>query len=216
MPINTIEIKINTPYLIVSDSNEKVDVFWEKCSQKRNSAKFSFKWIFTKRRKCSLFTALFGSCPPPAECCRCHELVWSSLHFALWWHHYLSTNALQVLQHSSSPLKDIHIKQFLSLRWWQWTHLGALVWRDNFAHQRQSSSTAAASTPTLGDLSQTKEPQQAGSKWEWKHFSWPQRPRTGEDFFVRSNIQDNADAVSPQLIAHVFFNNASYLLLCLT
>lgn len=67
-------------------------------------------------------------------------------------------------------------------RRWQRTHLGSLVWRDNLTHQRQSCSPSTATAPATGDLSQTEKPQQAESERERQHFSWPQRPRTREDW----------------------------------
>ena len=54
---------------------------------------------------CSLVIAVFGCCPLPAQCCRCHALVWSCVH--LWWHHCHFTNILEVLGHLSPPPRNI-------------------------------------------------------------------------------------------------------------
>lgn len=81
-------------------------------------------------------------------------------------------------------IQSLILNVSLFCRWWQWAHLGALVWRDNFTYQRQSCSPTPSSTPTPGDVSPAEESQQAESEREWKHFSWPKRPRASEKYIL--------------------------------
>lgn len=139
----------------------KVNVWSKTIRNKR----FFLDVAFNRRSICSRITATFGSCLPPSQCHRCHKVkAFCLLITSLLLHTYLVGFGTFITQRNSN-------KWFVH-RWWQWTHLGALVWRDHFAHQRQSRSPTPSTTSTPGDLSPAEEPQQAEPKWERQHFSW--------------------------------------------